>query len=404
MALSKEIWTPMLSAQFGFIKELEDKGYEGEELKKMKELADQIEQKAGQCDDIASFFPLINDEMMQISTFYSEAMVKADQPQAGTSSEENETNEASKTSPDSVQKSFDMHIETIRKDLEEAKNDPERQHEIPLYERKIEIYESGATWPKYLMLCDKEMIDQKFLTNNRSMYEEYYNNSVEDYHLKHIKLAEELLEEYDRISAKSPTGVPDPVEWEARDYLIRHKHQPHINEYDLMTTRWAIMLQNIHDWLDSYSMFAPGDQRWTMDSPDLKIIYENIMRTRSLNPGVFNVWDEIITEYFGLPFIEIFDHEYFKWETKAAREGGKWLRMEFSDDRIEVFKNLRPYVKPFNEPPSEFVHFTEEKYAIKKKLTQEQIDNMRSSLKNFIANKGAYGPSQEKGIFDLFNI
>jgi hypothetical protein len=349
MAIDQTMLDTTVATYKNWVTDFEEKGIENEHVQGLRTIVTEFETAAGQANDPNEFIQMTAELHSRAAQHYSAlAAAKLGEPTAGS------------TSPDDIAVVFKLHIDDVKKQLAEAENDPERQYEIPTYKRRIEIFESGVTYPKYLQIAAEEDLDIKMIPAHaiKKFIAEGQENSGKYFSKSYIDMFDELMQTFEKLTAKHQGAIPHQVVWEVEDFRVRTAHWPNHVERNMRTKIMFYLLCHTHDWVDSFCKFAVDDPRWNTGGEALDVVMKRVIKTRECNPGMTKVYEGYLKEYFDIGWAEMFDNEVFKYEVMASNTYS--MRMIFADERIEFLKQVRPHMKPGNEPPPELIAASEE--------------------------------------------
>jgi hypothetical protein len=301
MPISEETLQALIATYVQWQQDLEAKGMT-EYAEKMNAVLDEYRALAKKASDMADFTQKMMAEGLpqKASAIYSESMTAGTQSQAqspqeskaegssGVSGSE-DSFEIEKKQIDGV---FANLIADVKKDKAEAEQDEERAWEIPFFERMIELYDSGISYPLYLKALEEEGISDRMgqIQGIREMLEEGLEASISTRNLPIQMMHEELLAAWDKLCEGSPSGAPNKIIWEVTEYKIRMKHQPRKIEWEMKDLLFGNLLSLAHNWIDSFTKWAPADPRWYVERYQDETM-RRVKLTKYLNGGAAKTTD-----------------------------------------------------------------------------------------------------------------
>lgn len=337
MPIEKYLVDSILNPFRAMMKDVEDQKLTGEAVENMRRVLDTMERLAQEMSDLASYSTKLSTDNLYLdfSNNYSKAL-------AATA--------ASKTFG-KMQDDTTLLKQTVSQyevRLKMLKKDPESYTLWPPLEKIIHIGKSGMSYPIFLKMCEEQGLFEEMKDGRPRPVIEF------DLHVATVmfdpvrkEMYEKLLKEYDALSKKHPLGLVDPVELEMLRFRVQHEYEPKINQWEAIVFRAGKLLDIVIDWLDSFTSFAPFDERWADPTSPAKT-KENIAFTQECGPGIFKVRENIFQEYFDLTWDDIFTHEMYRNEVTAAR-------IWYSDERIALAKATYPHMQPGKSPPKELI-------------------------------------------------
>jgi hypothetical protein len=341
MPIDKVTADSMLGAFRNMYNDIASKNFSGPDFDNMKDTLDKMEKYAIEMDDIVSFSTLLVTENLytDFSNAYSKVMAKISVAEySGDDGDEKLLRMALKIYEDFIPGLKDVkHGDKIEKTIRGI----------------IEVGNSGISYPVFLKLCEEKGLN-KILQGGvviREVLLEELQFAKDSFYPVTIKMREEILEAFDKMSTTAAFGVPDSFVFGLKRQKIEWKYEPDIAKWMEIIKRWDKLMETVNDWVDSYGSFAPYDQRWA-DNRGMKYTLENIKYTKSCNPGFLKRREIIFNEYFGLKWDDVFQHETWQWEMKAGR-------IWYSDINIEKLRKAYSYCVQGGCPPAEIISLAE---------------------------------------------
>lgn len=337
MPIEKYLVDSILNPFRAMVKDVEDQKLTGEAVSNMSRILQTMERLAQEMSDLASYSTKLSTDNLYLdfSNNYSKALAAA---------------AASKTSG-KMQDDAALLKQTVSQyeiRLKMLKKDPESLDLWPPLEKVIQIGKSGVSYPIFLKTCEEQGLFETINAGNPRPVIEF------DLHVATVmfdpvrkEMYEKLLKAHDTLAKKHPLGLVDPVELEMLRFRIQHEYEPKINRWEAIVFRSGKLIDIVIDWLDSFTSFAPFDERWA-DPTGPARTKENIAFTQECGPGIFKVRENIFQEYFDFTWNDIFTHETYRNEVAAAR-------IWYSDERIALAKKTYSHMQPGKGPPKELI-------------------------------------------------
>ncbi len=169
-----------------------------------------------------------------------------------------------------------------------------------------------------------------------------------------MEMKRKFLETFDALAAKSQINMPEPFEYELARQKLEHHYLPAMVKWKAVVNRWEQLLDEVDEWIDSYTSFARHIFPWK-EAPNPK---RAVRRSQECCPGQLKVRERIFHEYFQLNWDDIFTHDSYINEVNA-------FRMSYSQERIDFLRRVYPHMKPFEKPPKELIKEAEANYEQK---------------------------------------
>jgi hypothetical protein len=351
MPIEKSIADSMLDPFRNMVKDLESRQITGEHFNNVKSVMDKMERYAYEMSDMVELSTRMAVEgiFTDFSNQYTKAIMAATQNQP--TDDEGLLKQAHKAMLDA----YNYH-----------KDRPESTHILYPMQRIVEIGESGVSYPVYLRMAEEEgLYDAMKSGQQRPVIEFELDVAQKMYDPLRAEMLTRVLEAWDDLAAKAFYGNPDPVEFGIARSRIEWEYAPLISRWDAVYRRWDQLFGLLFDWVDSFTSFAPYDERWAgRTSSETR---KNIDRTQECAPGIFRVRESIFNEYFNLAWNDIFTHETYLNEVKAQR-------IWYSDEVIALLKEAYPHLRPGNKPPSAIISKREALQQGKRYISQAYLD------------------------------
>lgn len=363
---------PFIATYIQWQKDYEEKGMT-EQANQLKAVLDEYRAVAAESNDIADFTQKMMAKGLpqKASAIYSQSMTAGAENQAQQqSSASEETTESESDSFEKQKKQIDdvfaNLIADVKKDKAEAELDEERAWEIPFFERMIELYDSGISYPLYLKALEEEGISDRMaqLQGIREMLELGLEANTATRNLPVQLMHEELLAAWDKLCEESPSGVPDKIIWEVTDFKIRMKHHPRKIEWELKDQIFGNLLGAIHNWIDSHTKWAPNDPRWSDMGEPLDVIMRRVKKTKFTSAGYAMELEKMLKEYFGFGWDEMFNDPVFLYMRESRDKLKNFGFMPYTDNRLDFLRyEVWPEVDPLKPPSPELIAKAEEVYG-----------------------------------------
>ena len=322
----------MLDPFRNMVKDLEAREIKGEVFDHVKLVMDKMERYAYEMSDMMEFSTRMAVEGLytEFSNKYTKAIMAATQSQP--TDDEGLLKQAHKAMVDA----YNYH-----------KDRPESKHILYPMKRIVEIGNSGVSYPVYLRMAEEEgLYDAMKSGQQRPVIEFELDVAKKMYDPVRTEMFTKILKAWDDLTAKAFYGNPDPVEFGIARSRIEWEYAPRINRWDAIYKRWDQLISLLFDWVDSFTSFAPQDERWAGQSGSET--RRNIERTQECAPGIFKVRESIFNEYFDLTWNDIFTHETYLNEVTAER-------IWYSEEVIGLLKEAYPHLRPGSKPPRDII-------------------------------------------------
>ncbi|HPQ67900.1 MAG TPA: hypothetical protein PKW95_02150 [bacterium] len=350
MPIEKMYTEAMLNPFRDMLRDCEAKQLSGPDFDKMRECLGLMERYAEEMNDFAAYSGRLAQEMLfqKFSDAYSRLLSAA--AQGNSSAEPNDEGLLEQTLS-----AYEQSLQTYRS----GQAGDAGTKLIPTMESIIALGRSGISYPVFLRRMEEgglaralegaaPVVRDALLQEVAFAHEAWLPRTIEK--------TEKKLALFDRLAAAAPFGQPQPIEFEIGCVRIDHGAEPGIVRWDAIVRRWNRLLEMLVDWVDSFTGFAPTDERWMpMGGGDP---WPNIMRTRECGPGDFRRRETIFHEYFNLTWDDIFLHETFLVEYTARR-------VHWSDERLRLIRATYDHCRPGQTPPQELIRRAEELHPAK---------------------------------------
>ncbi len=365
MPIDEQTYAPMIQMYLQWQQEFEEKGTPDEFKQRLNDVIEEFRAVAREVSSMEEFMQITTEKGLaqKAGMIYSESFMATSQPQTSTG-ENKQEDDISEDKTEQVQKAFDLNIKSVKEDRERALQEEDRAWEIPFWDRMIELYDSGISYPLYLKALEEEGIHEKMrhTSSIRDMLVEGVENNKQTRNLPNIELWEELLTTWDKLCDESPAGIPNHVVWEVTDFTIRMKYMPRQVEWDMRDLLFHNLLNLTHDWIDSWTKWAPKDPRWFVER-DMEETMKRVKLTKYTNAGMAKVTEEILKEYFGIGWDEMFSEPEFLY-LRESRDKIAYIFLPYTDHRLEFLKNeVWPQMQPMQPPPPALIAKAEEVYG-----------------------------------------
>jgi len=349
MAIDKTTSDAMLGTFRNMLAESVDKGLSGTNLEAMQDVMQQMEKHAEEMDDPISFSTKLTTEDLFVKFSNAYSALLAEDAQKAYEGEDGYSDE----------NLMKQSLGALEQALASYKDNPDRDKLAPPLEAVIALGKSGVSYPAFLRIQIEKGLDKAMegSTVQRAGITKTLDYYKENMHPVEVKLNEELLATFDEMAATAPWGVPDSFVLGLHSEKTYWKYEPEKNEWYATIERWDRMLDQLHDWLDSFTKFAPYDERWVSMS-GMAETKRNIKRTQECQPGFFKVREDVFFRYFNLRWDDIFTHKTYLNEMAAGR-------IWYSDACLELIKETYPHCKPFNKAPEDLIKRAEEMHDAK---------------------------------------
>ncbi len=179
----------------------------------------------------------------------------------------------------------------------------------------------------------------------------------------HINEANEYLEVFNTLAAKQEFNVPnvDEHKWASND--VEYKHEYDKIKWGEITDRWEDILDDLSFWALAHCSFAPWVDPWKDLAAEKKP--PAILRVKDIQPGIIKQKERLLEKYFGISFLEIFEHPTFKWAVEKNN-------IYHSKEYVDFLKNtVYPSCIPCKHLPQDIITEKERLYNEKKEINPE---------------------------------
>ncbi len=382
MAIPEETFQSLITVYLQWQKQFADDGAPEDVQNQLAEVIDEFRHAAQDAADMEKYLAIVAEKGLneKAAGIYSQALMA--QTQVNSVSQSNEqTSQQTDTGEDQVAQAFDMHIQGIRKDREEALQDTNRTWEVPFYDRMIELYESGISYPLYLKAWEEEGFAERMAAHYagevRDIYVQGKDNAVEFIDKPHEEMFQELLDAYDQMLTNSKFGAVNPTLWEITSFAIQKKHWSRIQEWNTRIILWSALLNIVDTWVDSFTKYAPYDPRWKYD-PDIEEAKRRADWAKNCNPGLARAKEAHLQNMYNISWDDIFTEPTFLYE-KQCRDQNKG-GLIYSDERLEFLSEAWPHMIPNQAIPDWLVEKSNEMYMKKKSDQKELIQDYNEAM------------------------
>jgi hypothetical protein len=336
MPVDPNMVNPMLDPFRGMVAEVDSKGLTGPDVDQMKAMMNEMEMLAQQLNDIASY----SGQLAQRGTFqkfsdaYGRALSNAAQASAasgeGTSDEELLAN------------TLKAYKDTLAMYKSGQAGDDVKPL-IPYVERMVALGESGISFPVYMRKLEEEGLNRVMegaapAARNALVKEVQW--AERDWRPPHeIQARHQILQAFDRLAQAAPFGQPDPTQFAMERRAIEWDVEPSKWKWSETVRLWSMMLDDLVDWVDAHTKFAPWDERWRPPGASEAQVKRNIRRTKECRPSAFRYRERLLGWYFGINWEGMWSHETFIYEYSANR-------VEISDERLHLVRATYPLCVP----------------------------------------------------------
>ena len=364
MPIDNMILNPMLDPFRTMMKEIEDKGIEGEYADAMKTALSRMEALGQEMSDINDF----NGALMQENLFgtFSDHYGKC--LSAAASSATNESSggyddsallkqilDGLKSSIRSIKESKQQSIdtdsgsETLRMEIEGLLHSEELQKGI---QNLIDLGEQeGMTTPRFLRLQIEKGLDKaaEGMSVQKKGYEyEVFMAKADPVSPYHVRKAENRLNCYNELAASSSIGIPDSLKLSLATDKSDREIEPDMIRFDRIKRHWERIINTLDGWMRANSTMAMYiDPFKTMGSEAVK--KKAIAMDKDCLPGELMVLMDMMNRYWSMSFEDIFEHETFLHEVN-------WDHIDESEEYIEFLRNkIYPICRPGQLPTNDLI-------------------------------------------------
>ncbi len=350
MPIEKMYTDAMLNPFRDMLRDCEAKQLSGPNFDKMRECFGLMERYAEEMNDFAAYSGRLAQEMLfqKFSDAYSRLLSAAAQADSSAEPDDEQLLEQTLSA-------YEQSLQTYRS----GQAGDAGTKLIPTMEQILALGRSGISYPVFLRRMEEgglsralegaaPVVRDGLLLEVKFAHEAWLPRTIEK--------TEKKLALFDRLVAAAPFGQPQPIEFDIGCVRIDHDAEPGIVRWDAIVRRWNRLLEMLVDWVDSFTGFAPTDERWMpMGGGDP---WPNIKRTRECGPGDFRRREQFLHDYFNIAWKDIFSHETFLVEYTARR-------VHWSDERMRLIRATYDHCRPGQTPPAELIRRAEELHPAK---------------------------------------
>lgn len=336
MALDPMFADPMLGPFRNMMKEVDDKGLTGPDVEEMRNQLGHMERLAQEMSDIAAYSGKLAQDMtfQKFSDAYGRALSGAAQAQAGGGSD-----------GDLLAQTLSAYEDALGR-YRQGQAGEEGAMLIEPLERVIALGRSGVSYPVFLQKLEEQGLSRVLegaAPLVRSGSEKSLAFAEQSWDRMGIAVGRAKLAAFDELAARAPFGQPDALELELAHRRIDWDHDPLRARYDAMVRRWQYMIEMLVDWVDSFTQFAPYDERWRTAGSSEADVRQNIARTQETTPPRFHYREALYQRYFHQSWHQIWSDDTFAWEYTANR-------VPWSDERLQLCAEVYPWCRA-GQPP-----------------------------------------------------
>ena len=341
MPLQPMFYEPMVNPFRDMMKDVEAKGLTGEDVDQMRAQLTFMEQLAQQVDDIAAYTGQLAQEntFQKFSDAYSRALSSAAKAEAkGQSDEEMMASALS---------AYEQAAQTYRSgDVGET-----GALLLPFMEQILAIGRSGVSFPVFLRTLEERGLNRVLDGTAPAVLDGLQRSlgfAQQAWNRYGIEKTGKLLAIFQKMEKEAAFGQPDPLAFSLQSRRLDWEFEPLEARWEAELRRWQAMLDNLVDWLDSFTSFAFYDTRWRTPGASDAQVRKNIQRTQECGPGEFRYREAVYARYFRADWEAIWSCESFTWEYSARR-------IEWSDDRLHLIRATYAHCQPGQKPPAALV-------------------------------------------------
>ncbi|MBX7058684.1 MAG: hypothetical protein K1X75_11520 [Leptospirales bacterium] len=314
----------------GMARDVAARKLSGPAVDDMNAVLAEMERLAKEMDDIISYTTKLTTEdlFVKFSNAYSKALAAAAQSQGQA------------TDDDSLLK---QSLGAYENSYNTLKSDPKNQHLLPPLQKLLALGKSGVSYPVFLRKAEEQGLFAEMNAGSPGPNIEFELHCAEvmGYPLE-VEMKRKIKQGFEELCARHPFHIADPLEFRLMRQKVEWEYAPRLARWKGILDRWERMISMVTDWLDAHCEFAPRDERW-LDPIDPSRTPINIARTKECQPGRLAVRESVFHEYFGLRWDDIWTHETYQAELKAAR-------IWDSDERTRLIQEAYRCCKPGGAP------------------------------------------------------
>lgn len=166
-----------------------------------------------------------------------------------------------------------------------------------------------------------------------------------------IEEKERSMQVFKDLASKAKFGVPNSLEVTLAQNKISWELEPKKIHWNELKDRFFNILGHLDSLIIASSQYFPSYSPYTMMAT-YNEKKEHAQFVKDCIPGIMKQEEKLLEKYFGITFLEMFDHEIFKWEVNSHQ-------IDYSQEYTEFLKNkVYPEAIPLqmlsNETISEF--------------------------------------------------
>lgn len=348
MPLAPMFYEPMVKPFRDMLADVDARGLQGPDVDEMRARIAEMESLAQQCGDIGAY----TGQLAQRNTFqaFSDAYSRA------LSAEAKAKSAAGGGSDEELLADAVRAYESALSSYESGQAGEQAELLIPPVKRILELARSGVSYPVFLRKMEEEGLNRALEGSapaTRTAIESAIAFGREHWDRFWLIKHEQELAIFDQLAQKAPFGQPDPLEHKLRRRRMEWELEPLQIRWEAEVDRWQQLLTYLVDWIDAFTGFAPGDERWAAQDGNPATTQKNIERTQECEPGNFRYHEAVFQRYFHYGWNDLWQNETFIWEYTANR-------VEYSDARLSLMQQTYAHCVPGGKPPAELIARAEE--------------------------------------------
>ncbi|MEZ4937707.1 MAG: hypothetical protein R2799_08945 [Crocinitomicaceae bacterium] len=196
--------------------------------------------------------------------------------------------------------------------------------------------EPGMTLPLFLKIqiekgMDKAMEGSAILRDGMVYQLEYAKAlMVNPYD---IEEKERILYAFDDLASKAKFGVPNSLEVTLADSRICWELEPKKIFWNELKSRFFNILDHLDSLIIANSQYFPSYAPYTMMAT-YNEKKEHAEYIKNCMPGIIKQEEKQLEKYFGATFLEMFNHEIFKWEVEGNHIDYSQFYTEFLKNKV----------------------------------------------------------------------
>lgn len=163
-----------------------------------------------------------------------------------------------------------------------------------------------------------------------------------------VEEKETCLKVFEELASKASFGVPNATELTLAQNKVAWELEPKRKYWNELKDRFFGILDHLDSLIIANSQYFPSYSPYTMMAT-YEEKKEHAEYIKNCLPGIIKQEEKLLEKYFGKSFLEMFEHDIFKWEVENHH-------IDYSQAYVEYLKNkVYPEVVPLQFLSSETI-------------------------------------------------